>query len=288
MLCPGSLNLIETLPVHERDSKPSMATATGTVGHDLAAQLLLKEVDATRLWHTMNKIIECQGFNVKVDELLINNIQSYVEYVLGYMEGRGPSELHVEQMVDCLPFDDRVRGTADAFIIHVVKKLINAFDYKNGRIKVSKHSNQFRWYAIGILMKCLREGKEVNTIRIHKIQPNVFDDDGEPEEPQVVEWNADALMDWFFNKGIPAINRTEDPNAPRKPGARQCKWCPGKHACPEYLAPQQNMIEELKLQPPPGMEEFEPASNALTPWPRGQLNHVTIADRLANANPIGS
>ncbi len=70
--------------------------------------------------------------------------------------------------------------------------------------------------------------KQIKSIRVVIIQPRLY------AQSEYTRTREELLA--FGEEVRAAIARAEAPNAPRIPGDKQCRWCPGKATCPELAA----------------------------------------------------
>jgi len=124
----------------------------------------------------------------------------------------------IEHRVSLDPWVPGGYGTADAVVYHREKLLVN--DLKFGLTPVSAENNlQLIIYALGLLKP------QTRTITI------------EIDAPRAVSGKWTTTRHDLVARGAQihaAALATEEPMAPRLPGAEQCKYCDAKSVCNEY------------------------------------------------------
>jgi len=205
--CPGSLNLIESLPPPERESGDSVWARRGTCGHMFDEQLLAAIVDYVQY---------CQRLIPKSDVW-------HPEKNLS-LEGWKPLEQHG---ID----GDEVGGTMDFISIVERNGLLEIVDLKTGKGTVVEVSDnpQLMTYALCALLAYHRKHK-IRKVKITIGQSAVDHIDG-PIRSET--YTAKELVEWGKETLIPKILASQDPTAPRIPGEHQCQYCPGKSHCKE-------------------------------------------------------
>ena len=216
--CPGSVKACENIP-----NPPNIYMATGTVAHKIAEWSLKPEhhTDSFDL-NWLGLVMKQDGFEVPVDEDMIDSIEAYREYVLGIWEKEGRPEMRLEVRVELTEVNAVMFGTTDCVMVVPFKKVI-VMDYKNGRGKrVSAWENkQLLYYVLGIMLK-----EDCNEFEIHICQPGV--DDG------FTSYSGDISFIRSFQKELDEKAKAAlAPDAPLIAGD-WCKgtFCPYRTACP--------------------------------------------------------
>jgi len=224
--CPGSINATKDYP-HETNK----FAAEGTAAHEVGEKCLKSGKDADS-W--LKKIIDVEGMTFEVDREMANGVQLYLDVVRSDADAMG-SKIHAEKRVDLTKVHPGIFGTADAILMN--KKKLKVFDLKYGRGMVEAEGNeQALCYAIGALL-LLDKKKQVEEIEMIIVQPRV--------PSPVKRWTVSRqyLNDFAVTLRAAAI-ATEDPDAPRIPGEKQCQWCQHKPHCPEV---QQFALEKAMI-----------------------------------------
>ena len=230
MACPGA-------PAAERearsrglvDDSSSPAALEGTAAHAVAElelrRRVLREPVASEVagWH--------ERYDVDYEwSVMVSETRPYVDYVeacyLAASEADpAGAQLWLESRVEPVP--GRVWGTADATIIGGGR--VHVVDLKYGRgVRVEAEGNpQLRCYMLGALdIATLLEPvvECVGTI----VQPR-HKDGGHISSERL---SAEELQSWGATL-LEAVRATDDPQAPRRPGDPQCRWCAAQSVCPE-------------------------------------------------------
>jgi len=145
-----------------------------------------------------------------------------VQKALNYI-GSLPGEIHIEQFVDLRPLVEDCWGTADIISIHGTTLTIG--DNKFGHSPVFANGNrQMLTYAAGALI-ALDGHHAIETVKLVIVQPTLN---------QIDEHTVDvAEVRKFITFLAERIKMALEPDAPRTPGERQCRWCRARHICPE-------------------------------------------------------
>ena len=118
-------------------------------------------------------------------------------------------------------------GTAD----HIGRRgdALEVADYKHGSgVMVDADCNyQMILYALGAMM--VPEFSACTSIKMTIIQPRIDHEDGPIRSCTMSVDELGEWRDWFKRQAA----LTDDPNAPRIPGGKQCQWCRARGTCPE-------------------------------------------------------
>lgn len=235
--CPGSVNFIDDL---DEPDQAGDAAAEGTILHYVAEQCLLHDetpYDWLGKSISLSDIAEWSGngdggidetndYALTFDDDMADGIMSGLDRIDDI-----PGKLFVEKRLDLSRWLPDQFGTSDVGIVG--KKRITVFDWKFGFNAVSPVENpQLMIYALGFWDNYARHISDAEEFRLIIWQPRAPGGGG--------EWDVslDELLD--FGKKVKKAGRaTEDADAPRIPGLKQCEgcYCPGarKMLCPEYL-----------------------------------------------------
>lgn len=232
-LCPGSVALVRTLPKSpERKDSPS---AQGTRAHSLLEHCLTRqEYEASE--YTGYSLTPAKPEHPDGDPLFTADDTAAVTTALQHVEKlqKADSILFVERKLDLSIALPGLFGRGDVAVYHPTAQHLDAVDYKHGvGVVVEAGTRQLKGYALGWLRLLASEGYHVRTIRLWIIQPRAPHEDG-----PIRHFDMDVLelLDWVAElQGI--IRATQDPNAPRIPGKKQCQFCEGAKQlkCKEYV-----------------------------------------------------
>lgn len=255
MACPGSIQLIRTVP-----TPPSTEYAEeGTAAHALGELALRKGVDPD-MWVGL----ELEG--VAVDDDMADYVRVYVDYCREYMTrfvfGDKDPQWWIEQRVNlgALNPPGPMFGTADFVSYYPSEKTLTVVDLKYGVgvVVEAKGNKQLRYYALGALL-ALPPGTEVKWVRMAIVQPRAEHPDGVIRTETI---SLDELLG-FASDLLEAARKTQEPNAPLVAG-RHCKFCPAAGICPaQYAAAQETAMVEFQEMPvalPPAPETLDDAT----------------------------
>lgn len=225
--CPGSVNFLESI---EYDPAEGTHAAEGTILHSFCEDALRSGKDA---YDYIGEVREFDGYSLEFDEELADMMQSGLEYIDSI-----PGKLFIEHQVDLGRWMPGQFGTLDVGICG--RRLITIFDWKWGMQPVSPIENeQLMCYALGFWDQIACERTDARKFRLVIWQPRAPGGGG--------EWDTtlDDLLE--FGKVLKRkAAATYDEDAPRIPGAVQCRYCEGAKSlrCPEYVEFNLKMIYE--------------------------------------------
>lgn len=261
--CPGAIKATEGIPPSTSD-----AAEEGTAAHELLERCLLDNVQAIQL--------RGQVYNgYTMDDEFINHIQPVLNFLRTRAEG---GTIIPERRVNpgkWLGRDD-CWGTGDVTLMFPTT--IEIWDLKYGRgITVEPADNlQLILYAIGVLADLTDEQRSaMSHVTCGIIQPRKWHENG---SYRAVTYTMDDIYAWMFKLQL-AANRTDDPDAPRIPGDKQCQWCKAKRNCREHS---DMIIDELRLPSIQNREVLE----AHVVKPVGDLTGQELATILANGDML--
>lgn len=225
--CPGSRALA-------RLAGPRPTTiyaAEGTAAHELREMCLTKGGDAAD--HIGRVIVVPPsghgdpGFEFVVDEEMAAAVQVHIDRVRGIVAAYPDAEVSHEMGLDLENLHPDAFGTGDTIIYIPSEKWLIVDDYKHGSglVKKAKDNKQLLYYAVAAMRRFHNRGLKTVTICI--VQPRGAQ--GHPIDEHT--FPAIDLVDWRADLKA-AMHRTDDPEAPRKPG-EYCRFCPAT-TCPEY------------------------------------------------------
>ena len=242
-LCPGSVRQSRGLP-----NDAGIEAAVGTVFHEFAAICLEHGLDPQGF---VGAQMTVEPFGVLTfTQAMADNMLSGLDVIRAYMACPGAvtiieKRVSLEEWVGPKEF-----GTTDCIVIDLANRRIVVFDWKYGSgVPVSPVRNdQAFLYGLGAFSDLVRERLERTIIEaeMYGEQEGQFGYEGIEvifiiEQPRAEGgggvWTTN--LEDLLNEGAAIradAKKTEDPNAPLVPGAKQCKFCQAaKHmACPAY------------------------------------------------------
>lgn len=264
--CPGSLALIASLGLPDKESEPA---AWGTACHEVAD------------WTLNNPDVDCADFpkaevktkshTITIDDEVMETAQEYVDYVRGRLAEHGPgATLLIEQRFSLAsldpPFD--AGGTGDAVLLLPEWDMIEIVDLKGGRgIVVEALGNkQLRTYALGAYMANPGPWKKV---RATIVQPRAPHKDGRIRSEtlhvsDLIEWTAELVeaMRAAEKAGDTMQFGDLDINVPWHEAflsaGEHCTFCPAVPTCPaverKALETAQTLFQPEGIAAPPAPE----------------------------------
>jgi len=204
MACPGSVAAEDGLP-----DKTSPFALEGTEAHDLAEKALLSD-DA-------NDVLDKHP-NSEMAEF----VRVYTDYVLAHSTPIAADAMEIEQRVDYSDWVPGGFGTADAVIVN--GKTLHVVDLKYGMgVRVDAEENpQGMLYALGAYA-IWSMFQHIDRVLITIVQPRL---------DHISEWEitVPALLRWA-ELAKQRAELTAEPDAPREPGEKQCRFCKAKASC---------------------------------------------------------
>jgi hypothetical protein len=169
----------------------------------------------------------------EADDEMTHNVQQYVDYINSLL--CPDSVLKIEQRVEFTDYVPDGFGTADA-IIFKPDGTVHVCDLKYGQgVSVSAENNtQGQLYALGVLQEF---GAFMNITRfeIHIIQPR---------KDNFSSWRVELTdLQAFGEYVIDRAKAAFEPNAPRTPSEKACRWCVHKANCVELHNYTSQLIE---------------------------------------------
>jgi hypothetical protein len=261
--CPGSVRLAAQF-----ENVSSEYAQEGTAAHEIAA-VCLKDGEDAWVWagYYVNPdygiIIETVDESLyegafEVDEEMVEAVQMWLDVIRAdidcYREERGEDPIvMVERSFHMKDYDDRLYGTSDCSIIFPAWGELKVYDYKHGQgIPVyAEHNKQLKYYACGVIYELGAEAQHFSDVELVIVAPRCVN----MTDP-VSRWSMDVehLGHWLTDELMPAIKRTEDPDAPLNPGA-WCRFCPARGQCPAL----HELAEDFTREPNevPELEDWE-------------------------------
>lgn len=241
--CPGALNLTSIL-----GPRPSsIYAAEGTWAHQVREDCLDLGMDA---YDFIGHRMAVDGYAFTWTEADANFLQPGIDRIRQF-DGR----LVVEYQVNLERWMPDDFGTLDTGIVGKDLIVINDLKWGQGELVEADHNTQQMIYALGFWQNVARFETDATEFLLMIDQPRamrksrnreiVFDDldeddtdEGEIEIAAPGEFRITLKELLAFGRELKTKARaTEDPDAPRVPGHKQCRWCPAtkiEGMCPEY------------------------------------------------------
>ena len=219
-LCPGRLAAEKGLP----EEPPGQAAIDGTRRHALSEWRLKNPQEP---WPT-ELVYDDLSHPVMSED--VRMVEQVLPYALDHASLTDPvGRQWIEQKVEVgkyLGFPDGLCwGTLD--LGAVTANTLEVIDWKFGHRIISPDSWQLKAYAIGL-------GAELDWNNTHRQVREVRLTIGQPASSEVIRSASFPVTD-LVDKWAPELKKiiaaTQDPNAPRIPGDKQCKWCRAAATC---------------------------------------------------------
>ena len=268
--CPGSINLIATLPPEA--FKQSKYAAEGTVAHTIAEEYVTGKASLVELMDRIGEYVMQNDTEVEIIEDMVNGAVEYDDAIKERIKAMDkPIKVHAfaEQRVHASSIDEYVWGTADYVIFQKGGRLV-VVDYKFGKGVVEAEANkQMMVYAVAV--EDFLAGSVFDEIELVIVQPRARHAEGSVRSFTM----SSGELNVFRAELKAAVARTKDPNAQRVAGS-WCKFCPALAYCPEVRVGVEKAAQTTftKLPAPPSKEvgaSFLPDPNKFTPE---QLAHA--------------
>jgi hypothetical protein len=224
MPCPGSIQLIRSLPPAQRKNESSVYADEGTRAHALGELALRKGQD-------------CEFFvgmsinGAKIDEDMADFTQIYVDVCRRYL-GDPTYICFIEQRFNLGKLNPPAPmfGTGDFVAYDTVNHEVIVVDlkYGSGVVVEVKGNKQLRYYGLGAVLTDELQGKPIKTVRLTIVQPRAAHPDGVVRS-ETLEY--DELIG-FSSELLEAAKKTLEKDAPLVPGPVQCRFCPAGAVCP--------------------------------------------------------
>jgi len=258
ILCPGSLHA--EAKHKDTDNLPAVI---GSGAHALG-ETVLKQSDLTNLEFLVEDYLDEEmfvpmshdrktpvkfddkqvrtvegGYMVTVDHEMVGHITEYVAHCKAYIMDKDFTGVYgVEEKLSLDKVLPGNSGTADWNAI--VGNTLHVDDLKYGKgVQVfAKGNTQGRCYAVGVFLKLSKEDKnKIKDIAITIYQPRLGHIDTEMMDINVLKtWAKEVL--------VPAYKLSQQPDAPRIPGTKQCTFCKHRHLCVELKAMVEHQMSE--------------------------------------------
>lgn len=233
--CPKSYFLAQGLP-----NNGTVHSARGTLAHSTSEEVLIY---GDTFDFDLGSKHEIDGFEVEVDEKIMNAVTTYVDHV---NEFTNPETRKIETTVSFnMPnAPEKPYGKAD--VLDFDGTTIHCIDYKNGYDYVPVEMNEQLLYyvAAAIESKVFEDMDKAERVRITIVQPNA-----EGEAIRSAEYPISVVFD--FVKRMESLVTTLNKGAEKAPAevGSWCKWCPANlnATCPVIKA-ELARIEDMSMQ----------------------------------------
>ncbi len=215
-LCPGSVREEAKYP----EGKSSPASIDGTHSHTLLENCIKRNDNA--LAYTGLTLEDHEGSFV-VDAVRAERVQVALDYIYS-KDGEVIAEKRVN--LEKLLGRSDLSGTVDVQII--TDEMIEVIDYKDGVMPVEVKGNpQLEQYALGVISE--RMPKPHVVVRMTVIQPKLR----VKGLPAISSYDTTVkeLIEGPASRLVEEAAATDNPDAPRIPGEKQCKYCKAKGNC---------------------------------------------------------
>lgn len=241
--CPGSVNLIDTLPKEQKNPE-SVYAAEGTKAHALGENCLKKNMTV------------CSDPHVQV----------YLDYIWDRVNIGTQLLIEEHCSLEYLGVPGLGGGTTDAGLINKEKRNVEIVDYKHGQgvVVEPKDNTQEMEYGLGLIEKF--NLYKFDTVTLTIVQPRAFHPDGPIRSHTMT---MQELQDWCSNTLVPIATSTIYHDAPLIPGESQCRWCPAAKVCPA-LHKRTQEVAQIEFADLAETNKL-PSTEALTPEQIGRV-----------------
>jgi hypothetical protein len=233
MNCAGSIQLIDKVLQESGPGGTSYAAAEGTAAHTIAAMCL---EDGGEPFEFFERKVDVDGRIFIVDDEMVDGVATMVSGVNGRYADvldiaieEAPSKpiLHIERTMGSV-LNENAWGTADA-IIEIPECGLEIFDFKYGRgVVVEPDSAQNKYYGYLAIENAVSTYHPSTVVRLFIVQPRIPHPQG---LVRVYATTVEALQAWAYDELLPAMEATQNPNAPLCIGD-WCRFCPARNVCP--------------------------------------------------------
>jgi Protein of unknown function (DUF2800) len=225
--CPGSINLIASLPPEA--FKQSKYAAEGTIAHMICEDYIEGKTSLLRLMDRVGETISQSGFEIEIIEDMVNGAVEY-EAAGNWAREQLTKPILIEDSteirVHALSVDEAVYGTADR-VIYQKGHILFVIDYKFGKGVVEVEDNeQLLTYAIAVMDGVA--GWVFNKVVLGIVQPRAHHPEGTTRWVEFTIKEVQAFREELIN----AVTRTKDQHALRVAGP-WCRFCPALAYCAE-------------------------------------------------------
>lgn len=232
--CPGSVAMCEALP---RPPEAHVARK-GTFAHSLAELCLLEFLEHKRSGTDPDIKFKLLAAH-KPDWLTEEEHSEVIEHAQAYRDAVFKQLMGGSVTGKVWGFEEKVYvdkalgmgGSVDfwwAGLDDRAKRALKLCDYKSGFLFVDvKLNSQLFFYAIGLLKKIRKLGKDIDYVTLSIFQPK--------HEPQYREVNVTVkALEAYEKKLYKAANDVFFAKKPKLKTGAWCGYCPAKGCCPKY------------------------------------------------------
>lgn len=217
--CPGSIKAEEGIP-----DTGSIHALEGTRAHNLA-----------ELCFEQNKFAdEFLGEELDggiIDDEMVAHINGYISYVRDMTNCA--DFFGIEERLDFSHYVPEGFGTSDVVSMRGNQLIIIDLKYGKGVEVGAEDNSQTMLYALGAYVE-YNWIQDIETILMCIYQPRK----NNVSEHEISIKDLLAWGEWVKEQAL----LTTSPNAPRKPGEKQCQWCKAKATCPALFEYTQEVI----------------------------------------------
>lgn len=221
--CPGAPSAESGLP-----DTTGFEAAEGTAFHEWVSDCLELGLEPEDF---LGAEMVVDGHTITCDEEMCRSARDGIDYVRA-IAAQPNVELFVETRVDISPWTLPGQfGTADVILIHPEERWMIVFDWKYGKEPVYPQENyQLQGYALGAwettAWSYFGDPAGVDVTLVIE-QPRV------PGAGGAWKTTMSRILEFGDHVRRQAVLST-DPNAPRHPGQKQCRWCKARDRCGAY------------------------------------------------------
>lgn len=226
--CPGSIR--EEAKYPEGPSGP--AAIDGTHTHTLLEHCV-KNAMVSPL-HFVGDTLEDHEGKFVVDIERANRVCVAINYLIGRVSPRMTVESEIRVDPEFLIGRKGASGTVDVLIYDPEGEEIEIIDYKDG-IQPTDAIEQLEQYAVGVLAELKLPHNMITqykTITLTVIQPKLIWKNLPPISSKV--FPVRYFLDDVVGALAAELANASAPDAPLKPGEKQCKFCRAKGGCAAY------------------------------------------------------
>lgn len=251
MNCPGSVNLIESLPFKPESG---IYAREGTAAHQLAETCLRIDAQPYDFLGTLITIDDKEP--IEITENMCDAVQVYVDYIRDRVALGG--KLDIEVKFDLSSIEPGMFGTSDAAIYFDFLGEIEIVDYKHGAgVAVSPVNNsQLKYYALGAT-QALKVHPETK-VKLTVVQPRAM---GEA----IKSWDCTITTLIDFSADLKAAAKLTRAEKAKTQIGDWCKFCAASAICPE--------IKKTALEK--AQAAFGPVNELILPEPKDlKVEHI--------------
>lgn len=228
MVCHGSVNACRGLP--DTDSE---ASREGTAAHAMAEGILTETTSAVQLLgkHHANGVAYTYEMAQHVSKYT-NRVFMTVQNIEGRKDKlkAKPRKLFVEVQlaIGHITGEEGAHGTADAIILGDREMWVRDLKFGRGHVVEAENNRQLRIYALAALDEFDLTHGPFDVVHIGVDMPRLGG---------LSEWSVSVEdLEEFRAEVMAAAKACDEPDAPRTPDEKACRYCKFKTQCPELAA----------------------------------------------------